>query len=134
MHKLVLIDFTHQIQKEFSRFNLFYACSVKKRFGQKNAISFIITYREKNRKRFFFSYEWRTRSNLNFPFFLLLRAFFRHFALIFNVLSKVYISILGNCRVFFFLSCVDGWIICYWFFFPNSHFLEWYAKYNYDNI
>ena len=78
MHKFVLIDFTHQIQKEFSRFNHFYACSVKKRFGQKNAISFIITYREKNRKHFFFSYEWRTRSNLNFPFFLLLRAFFAY--------------------------------------------------------
>ena len=29
------IDFTHQIQKEFSKFNHFDACSVNMRFGQK---------------------------------------------------------------------------------------------------
>ena len=34
LHKSVLIDFPRQIQKEFSKFNHFYACSVKMRFGQ----------------------------------------------------------------------------------------------------
>ena len=57
LHKSAHIDFTHQIQKEFSKFNYFYACSVKMRFGQKNAISISITYREKNRKHFFFIFK-----------------------------------------------------------------------------
>ena len=57
LHKSAHIDFTHQIQKEFSKFNYFYACSVKMCFGQKSAISISITYREKNRKHFFFIFK-----------------------------------------------------------------------------
>ena len=56
------IDFTHQIQKEFSKFNHFYACSVKMRFGKKMLFQLEL-HIEKQIETFFLYFRIKTHSN-----------------------------------------------------------------------
>ena len=62
LHKSAHIDFTHQIQKEFSKFNHFYACSVKMRFGKKMLFQLEL-HIEKQIETFFLYFRIKTHSN-----------------------------------------------------------------------
>ena len=53
LHKSAHIDFTHQIQKEFSKFNYFYACSVKMCLAKKKMLFQLVLHIEKKIENIF---------------------------------------------------------------------------------